>query len=140
MSDCCGSTCETKLKSSKLACPVCHQVALDVPTRTMMQHIKDVWQYDFIAEQYYFCRTEYCDVVYFTENGQCLNKADIRTRIGIKEQDDSALICYCFGVSKAAAATNKEVKDFVVKQTKESTCTCETANPSGRCCLMDFPK
>ena len=74
------------------------------------------------------------------QKGEVLHKADIRTRIGIKEQDDKALICFCFGVSKAVAATNKSVKDFVVKQTKQSSCACETSNPSGRCCLKDFPK
>jgi len=106
----------------------------------MLQHIKDVWRYNFSSEQYYFCRSKDCDVVYFTGGGEKLNKTDIRTSIGIKEEDDCALICYCFGVSKAAAATDKLAREFVVKQTKESTCACETANPSGRCCLKDFPK
>jgi len=143
MSDCCTSSCESKPKTLKCKCPACNQVALDVSTRTMLQHIKNVWQWDYINgdlsdEQYYFCGTEDCELVYFTENGETLSKADIRTRIGIKEQDDSALICYCFGVNKAVAASDKEAKTFVVKQTRESTCACETANPSGRCCLKDF--
>jgi len=106
----------------------------------MMQHIKEVWRYSFRDETYYFCRTPDCHVVYFTESGECLNKASIRTRIGIKENDESGLICFCFGVSKAIATTDREAKDFVVKQTMGSTCACETANPSGRCCLKDFPK
>lgn len=140
MSDCCASSCEGKPKTQKCECPTCHQVALDVSKRTMLQHIKDVWRYEFSDNQYFFCRTEGCDVVYFSKNDETINKADIRTRIGIKEQDDNALICYCFGVNKAVAATDKRAKDFVVEQTKESTCTCETTNPSGRCCLKDFPK
>lgn len=144
MSDCCGATCQSETeatpKTRKQACIVCGQVALDVSTRTMLQHIKDVWRHALSEEQYYFCRTEDCDVVYFTRNGEKLGKTDIRTRVGIKEQDDSTLICYCFGVNKVVAATDKEVKEFVIKQTKESTCACETANPSGRCCLKDFAK
>jgi len=140
MSNCCGSTCESKTETLKCECPVCNQGALPVSKKTMMQHIKDVWCYKLREELYYFCRTENCDVVYFTKHGEILHKTDIRTRIGIKEQDDSALICYCFGVNKTAAATNKVVKEFVVRQTKELNCACETANPSGRCCLKDFPK
>lgn len=146
MSDCCSSTCQSEIKSDsksktvKQECPVCGHLALNVATRTMLQHIKDVWRHDPGEEQYYFCPTKDCDVVYFAENAETLRKTNIRTRIGIKEQDDNALICYCFGVSKAVAATNKEARDFVVKQTKESICACETANPSGRCCLKDFPK
>lgn len=140
MSDCCGSTCEEKPKTRKCECSVCNQLALDVPTRTMLQHIKEVWRYDISEQQYYFCRTQDCEVVYFTASGETISKADIRARIGIKEQEDNGLICYCFGVSKAVAVTTKEAKDFVVKKTKESMCACGTANPSGRCCLKDFPK
>ena len=140
MSNCCGSTCESKPKTLKHECPGCHQVALNVSTRTMLQHIKNVWRHDLCDKQNYFCRSNDCEIIYFTEDGEKLKKPDVRTRIGIKEEDDSALICYCFGVSKAVAATDKKAKEFVVTQTKGSTCACETANPSGRCCLKDFPK
>ena len=140
MSDCCTSSSGSQSKTLKRECPACKQIALGVPIRTMLHHIKDVWLYRLSGEQYYFCRTQDCDVVYFEENGEILSKADIRTRIGIKEQDDNTLICNCFGINKAVAATDKKAKEFVVKQTKESSCACETANPSGRCCLKDFPK
>lgn len=140
MSDCCISSHESKSKTQKRECPACHQVALNVTKRTILQHIKKVWCYEFSDNQYFFCRTEDCDVVYFSEKDETINKAGIRTLIGIKEQDDNALICYCFGVNKAVASTDKRAKDFVVEQAKESTCTCETNNPSGRCCLKDFPK
>lgn len=141
MPDCCTSKSEHKPVTLKQTCPVCGQAALEVSTRTMLQHIKDVWRYKFSEEAYYFCRTEDCDVIYFTKkSGEKLIKAEIRTTIGIKEQDDSSLICYCFGVSKEMAATDKTAKEFVIKQTKESTCACETANPSGRCCLKDFSR
>ena len=148
MSDCCGiknqGETQSKPKTLKSHCPVCHQIAFNVSMRTILQHLKEVWHYDLNGklskQQHYFCRTENCGVVYFTECGEAINKADVRTHIGIKEQDDDALICYCFGVSQSVAMKNKEVKEFVIKQTKESTCSCETANPSGRCCLKDFPK
>jgi hypothetical protein len=28
----------------------------------------------------------------------------------------------------------------VMAQTKAGLCSCDTSNPSGRCCLKDFPK
>ena len=43
-------------------------------------------------------------------------------------------------VAEAFHAANKEIKDFVIKSTKEKTCACTTRNPSGKCCLKDFPK
>ena len=64
----------------------------------------------------------------------------MRTRVGIKEQSDDSLICYCFGVTAQEAATNPEVKAFVIEETKEHVCECEARNPSGKCCSKDFPK
>jgi len=145
MSDCCDtsskSKTETKRKTLKHECPACHQLCLNVQTKTILHHLKEAWNYDLSDEQYFYCQTEDCDVVYFSDesNGKTLRKKDLRTAIGIKEQDNKALICYCFGVNKSKA-TDKNIKDFVITQTKGANCTCETTNPSGRCCLKDFPK
>lgn len=139
MAACCTLDNENKPGILKQPCPSCGQAALEVSRQTMMQHIKDVWAYPFSDEAYYFCRSPACEVVYFTASGEQLDKSAIRTTIGIKEQNDEAIICYCFGINKIMAA-NKDVKDFVIQQTRESSCACETSNPSGRCCLKDFPK
>lgn len=140
MAVCNTSSCSIKSKTVKQVCPVCNQLCLDVPKSTILQHLKQAWLRDLCDEQYFFCRTSDCDVVYFSNTNYIFKKIDVRTSIGIKEQDDTALICYCFGVNKAVAAKNKKAKDFIVAQTKNSTCSCETTNPSGRCCLKDFPK
>jgi len=50
------------------------------------------------------------------------------------------MLCYCFGVSSADFERNPATRDFVMAQTKANLCSCETSNPSGRCCLKDFPK
>ena len=152
MSDCCATSGESenenenesKPKTLKRECPACHQLCLNVQTKTILHHLKEAWNYDLSDENYFYCRTKSCDVVYFSNDGngneKTLLKTDLRTAIGIKEQDDNTLICYCFGINKAEAVTDKKIKDFVIAQTKESNCTCETTNPSGRCCLKDFPK
>jgi hypothetical protein len=51
-------------------------------------------------------------------------------------------LCYCFDIrfsdlSDAAAA--KQCREFVINQTRNKVCACEQRNPSGRCCLRDFP-
>ena len=141
MSDCCTSAaCETKSKSLKRACPVCKQSSQAVTQGTMLMHLKAPWVHQLNAESYYFCRTPACDVVYFSDQDETIHKAEVRTRIGVKETDDDSLICFCFGVSRAVAAANKKAKDFVVEQTKNSSCSCEITNPSGKCCLKDFPR
>lgn len=139
MSACSAPSCE-KPKTVKRECPICQQLCLDVQKKTILHHVKEAWLCELSDERYFFCRTIDCEVVYFSNNDNILKKTDIRTRIGIKEQDGNALICYCFGVDKEGAAAHKKAKYFVIAQTKESSCTCETTNPSGRCCLKDFPK
>ena len=61
-------------------------------------------------------------------------------RSAIKEYNEDRLICYCYGVTMKQASTNSNIKPFVIQETKEDSCACETRNPSGRCCLKNFPK
>ncbi|MDH5516258.1 MAG: hypothetical protein OEY36_00390 [Gammaproteobacteria bacterium] len=144
MSDCCSTQNQTmpepKHKSDKQLCPVCANKCLSVEIKTMLQHIKSPWQYSLTGQQpFFYCSSALCDVVYFSTDGTAINKPDIRQEIGVKEKNDNALICFCFGVTKAQAASDKKIKEFVVNQTRLSLCACDTSNPSGRCCLKDFP-
>lgn len=140
MSSCCSSAGVGGIKTNKLLCVSCGEPGVTVGKKTILQHIKSPWLRKLDQERYFFCQTTNCDAVYFSANGEVVIKKDLRTQIGIKEKNDEALICYCFGVNKTVAATDKSVKEFVVAQTKKAVCACETANPSGRCCLKDFPK
>ena len=146
MSDCCSSnsSCDTendkKSFPRKFSCPVNSKDYIAVPKKTIIHHLKEPWAKELEEEQYYFCSDPNCDVVYFGLSGSVINKNELRSKIGVKEKDEDVLICYCFGVSTAAAKQNPEIKNFVTQKTKESLCDCETRNPSGRCCLKDFPK
>lgn len=107
----------------------------------MLQHIKSPWLHSLTNKQaFFYCNSALCGVVYFSPDGTTFKKSDIRVEIGVKEQKDSALICFCFGVSKAQATSDKKIKEFVANQTRLSLCACDISNPSGRCCLKDFPK
>lgn len=149
MSDCCGSSCdsnsdEKKSSPRKFTCPVNNEEYVSVSVKTILHHLKSPWEkeqhIELGEEQYYFCTDPECDVIYFGLNGSVITKSELRTLVGIKEKDEEALICYCFGVSKAAAKKVPEIKKFVTQKTKENLCACDTRNPSGRCCLKDFPK
>ena len=138
MSDCCSSKKHDKAGNQKRDCPVCHQKSMAVSLKTMLHHLKKVWEYQLEKKQYYFCADADCEVVYFSDGNSVINKADVRTQIGIKEKSAEALLCYCFGVSKKDAKESRTCKQFVIQKTKESVCSCDTENPSGRCCLKDF--
>ncbi|MDH5484932.1 MAG: hypothetical protein OEY43_06800 [Gammaproteobacteria bacterium] len=138
MSDCCSSQKPEKIK--RHSCPVHGQLCLQVAVSTIIHHLKSPWEYPLKDQAYYFCDDPGCDVVYFGEDDSVINKQLLRTVVGIKQQTDDAVICYCFGVSKSDAMNNPVANAFVIEQTKQGVCACATRNPSGRCCLKDFPK
>lgn len=136
MSDCCCNSANQK----KQACPACGHSCSEVSARTITHHIKDALTWQASAQHYFFCDDPACAVVYFGDNGSTILKSQLRTRVGVKTISDNAPLCYCFGVSKADFRAHPATRDFVVAQTKAGLCSCETSNPSGRCCLKDFPK
>lgn len=140
MSSCCCSSTDKSKSVRKFACPANNKEYVAVEVKTILQHIKSPWLHTLSEEKYYFCDDPDCDVVYFGINGSVFNKSQLRTRVGVKEESEDTLVCYCFGVTKALANSNSEIKTYVTQQTKEKNCACDIRNPSGRCCLKDFPK
>jgi hypothetical protein len=123
---------------TKQGCPSCFAAASPVSLQTIKHHVKKPWRWHDGEQDYYFCASQGCDTVYFTLQGTVILQNELRTLVGVKSTADDALICYCFDVSRADA-TNPEAKAYVTAQTKTKQCACKTRNPSGRCCLKDFP-
>lgn len=140
MSQCCSSTPKNASDPTKRACPQCSALASSVPTTTLLHHLKQPWQYTLDEQNYYFCKTQHCDVVYFNKTDQCINSASLRSAVGIKQESDEALICYCFGVTRRQAQSDPDIRNFVLQKTQEKLCACDVRNPSGKCCLKDFPR
>ena len=136
MTNCCSQS-NNKNPTGKHHCPVDGMAYSQV---SILHHLKAPWLWRGKHQNYYFCDAPDCEAVYFGEDNSVIYKSDLRTQIGIKEDSDDALLCYCFGVSKAGARQDPAAREFVVQQTKHKQCACETRNPSGRCCLKDFPK
>lgn len=138
MSDCCATSCNTHNHPKKLPCPICGKDNIEVSVQTIMHHIKQAWQWNTRNQGYYFCENPVCDVVYFGEDNSVIPKSQVRTTVGIKENSPDTLLCYCFGVTRIDVLNNPGIKDYVIKMTKDGICSCETSNPSGRCCLKTF--
>lgn len=139
MNNCCSNN-EIKIFPRKQVCPINHNNYIQVPLKTVLHHVKNSWNTNFKEQGYYFCDDKNCDVVYFGEDNSIIKKSELRTIISSKTKQNDALICYCFGISRAEEKNNPAIKEFVIQQTKKGNCSCETSNPSGRCCLKDFPK
>ena len=140
MSDCCSSTEGDKGHPKKRRCPVSGSECAEVSARTITQHIMSPWEWQPRCDHYFFCDDPECDIVYFGEDGSTILKSQVRTRVGAKDVSGEGLLCYCFGVSKSDFLCNQATKEYVLTQTKAGLCSCDSRNPSGRCCLKDFPK
>ena len=139
MSECCSSGRNT-ITVNKANCPKSGNKCSSVSEDTILKHIKSPWDWKNKKQNYFFCDDPDCDVVYFGEDKSVINQSEIRASVGIKDKSNNALVCYCFGITKQNIHSNPSIKDFVIKQIKEKTCACEYLNPSGKCCLKDFPK
>ncbi len=140
MSHCCSSSRPDAGQPSKRHCPACSTECVEVSSRTIAHHIRFSWRWAPSAEGYYFCDNPDCDTAYFGDDGSVISKTALRVPSAVKDKKGEALLCHCFGVSRADFEREPSVRDFVVEQTKAGSCSCETSNPSGRCCLKDFPK
>src|SRR5438034_6449262 len=86
-----------------------------------------------------------CDVVYFPSNPEApaFSRNDLLVRVGAKESDEEASVCYCFGVSRrhireeVEAAGGSSVAEKIKAEIQAGRCACEVKNPSGKCCLGD---
>lgn len=132
--------CEIKTPPRRYRCPVNGREYRAVGIKTMLHHLLRPWKKTLSSQAYYFCTDPACDVVYFGRDDSVINRDEVRTTVGIKEALPDSMLCYCFGISYSEAAENSKLKSFVKKQTGQSLCSCETSNPSGRCCLKDFPE
>lgn len=140
MADCCSISESKAAHSKKRRCPGNGVEGIEVSAKTIAHHIKHPWKWKDSGGHYYFCADPECDIIYFGDDGSVILKSQLRTLVGVKEASSETLACYCFGVTKDDARSDPRIRDFVMSQTKLGLCSCDTSNPSGRCCLKDFPR
>lgn len=125
------------------ACPVCGALGKPVKRMTLGALLKpEIRSRIPLQEEFCFCRTAGCAVVYFRPGEALFHKEDLAVRVGLKEPDDpSAPVCYCFGwtpekIHAEMKATGRStVIDRIKAQVKAGNCDCEVTNPQGSCCL-----
>lgn len=139
---CCGESCEveTKLVGANRGCRLCDGPSRPVTLRTMLLMLKPEF-FDQVGEnQYRFCASPECQVVYFSRE-RSFSTGDLRVRVGLKEKDGPIQLCYCFGFSEEAAREEIQARGHtaihqrIAALIRERMCACEERNPSGACCL-----
>ena len=139
MNECCTQKQTAEHYPKSHYCPENGQTYASVKHKTLLHHISRPWLKPLAEQGYYFCTDPECDVVYFGQDNTVIRRDELRTVVGQKSDAENAAVCYCFGVTKSETLLDKSIKGFITLQTKKSLCSCETSNPSGRCCLKDFP-
>ena len=132
MSGCCGTPTR-----QKQPCPRCGQPGAAVSERTLLHHLQQPWEREI--RDAWFCGNPDCNAIYFLADQTIFSQTDLRTPVGLKNQQDDALLCYCFGIDRKTLAARPELRNFVIERTRDNQCDCEIRNPSGRCCLKHFP-
>lgn len=140
MTECCTNETENSRPPKRHRCPVNGKEYSSVGRKTILHHLLEPWKKSLRDQSYYFCTDSDCEVVYFSQDNSVIPKTELRTSVGVKETNPERTVCYCFGVSYSTARTDRSVQEFVKEKTQQSLCSCETSNPSGRCCLGSFPK
>lgn len=140
MDECCKSPKGRSPASSRQACPECGVAGIAVGEPTIAHHLSTPASWTPSAARHFFCASPTCDTVYFGDDGSRITRDRLHTRVGIKDDDGASLLCYCFKLSRADFEGDASLHRFVEDRTRAGECSCETSNPSGRCCLKDLPR
>jgi hypothetical protein len=114
-------------------CPSCVNECTEVKEKTVLHQAMQPWRIKR-GMRFFFCENPDCRVVYFSVEGAVISKG------GIRDGSNQALVCHCFGVTLEEAQEDPGLREFVAALTKEGLCACDARNPSGKCCLKDFPE
>jgi len=117
-----------------MTCPLCDQNSLPVSRKTILHQVQFPDNQSLPAGDYRFCSNKDCTTGYFSF-ATVIPKIQLRAF----HPDQTAMLCHCFDISESvyrtalADGTAEAIKTFVVQQTKEMLCACESRHPSGRC-------
>jgi len=122
---CCSTPQETKANT----CPICNSKSEVVQKKTVLSLLKVGKQLPIEDQQMYYCSNSSCSLVYFSED-QNFYRKDLKVDISHK-------ICYCFDISREEIETKgkEEILKKITDNMKDVGCSCDTRNPSGRCCI-----
>ncbi len=143
---CCEFHPPTKCGPTK--CPSCGILARPVQRLTVGVLLKPDRRTKIPhQDEFCFCRTPDCDVVYFRPNEVLFRKDDLRVPVHQKEPNNPRVsVCYCFDWSPEKIGSQLErtgqstALEEITAQVKADNCYCEVTNPQGSCCLGNVAK
>lgn len=123
-------------------CPKCGAAGVPVPWMTVEHHVPEEKRRALTASSL-FCMTPSCEVGYFDAMESSVLATDFVAPVYPK--DVSAPLCPCFGLTRhdveddVDAPSPIKIRALLAKS-KSPAAHCETASPTGRCCLPEVQK
>jgi hypothetical protein len=123
-------------------CPKCGAAGVPVPWITVEHHVPEETRKRLTASSL-FCMTPSCEVAYFDAMESYVLAADLVKPVYPK--DAAAPLCPCFGLTKhdveddIDAPSPVKIRALLAKS-KSPAAHCETASPTGRCCMPEVQK
>jgi CopZ-like zinc binding protein len=147
MSECCAVNKARPAAPGVMNCPVSGTRSKQVDLLTVKSRVRHL-EFAMPATQYYFCAAPGCDVVYFPSDPKApaFSRDNLLVRVGAKESDEEATVCYCFGISHrqiregVEATGGSSAAEKIKAEIQAGRCACEVKNPSGKCCLGDMTR
>jgi hypothetical protein len=130
-----------KISDPMTACPECKVTGKVVQGQTV-KALLSVSIRLIESTPYYFCSTQTCPVVYYSQDGRStFRTSQVRERVFQKEPHArDVLICYCFyhtaGEVRSTSADGRvAILADINTGVKTDQCACDLRNPQGSCCL-----
>lgn len=142
--DCCCNGAKMTKDTAQNACGECGEVGRAVARQTVAHHVKSEKLSFVDTQEYKFCPSENCPVVYYSAAGRVFTVEEVRELVTAKTSGDARPVCYCFGftqgfIREEIERTGKSTVPAQVAQfIKEKLCVCEIRNPAGACCLGEI--
>lgn len=110
MVDCCSSGTSDTVSSSSYRRPKNGIEYRNVSAGIIAHHLNQPWQWLSHNRSYCFRQGPEYNAVRFSEDGVVILKSQIHARATIKPTSKDTLVCYRFGITKADALNNPDLR------------------------------
>ncbi len=128
--------------STEVLCPRCGGMGIEVPRVTVEAQVPPEARRGLAATAF-FCPTPSCPVAYFDAfEATVLAESLVRP---VHPKDPAAPLCGCFGLTLEDVQDDVDegvptrIRELLAKS-KSHAARCETASPTGRCCLPEVQR
>ena len=116
-------------------CSKCSESGQPVPLGLVRHHVGKPWAEALDGQEFAFCETPSCPVIYFASDGRSFEAAQLRRVPAYKSGQGADLLCFCFDVTGDDALGAADPIPYIRERVRHGECACNVLNPSGACCL-----